>query len=147
MTTPTTHPPPDPTQGFSLLEVVMVLMLIGIMLVVAAPRWPDALLLDAQAQRLAQDIRYTQALTLNREQPHTLRWESGSRYTLVDAANQAVLPDPLPLEGVTMDPFSLSFTTPMGEPAAAYPPIHLSMGDASLTLVVTELTGTVRIQP
>lgn len=126
----------------------MVLMLVGIVLVVAAaPRWPDALLLDAQAERLAQDIRYAQALTLNRGQPHTLQWVSDNRYTLVDGTNQGIEPAPLPLEGVTMDPFSLSFTAPLGEPATAYPPIHLSMGSASLTLVVTELTGTVRIQP
>ncbi len=148
---PCPHPVVGPgwsSGGFSLLEVVIVLMLIAILLVVAEPRWPNALLLEAQAQRLAQDIRYTQALAMNpdRGQSYTIRG-SGRSYTIVDASNNPMPPDPPPLEGVTMDPFSFSFSTDMGKPAAAYPPLRLAMGGDTVTLTVTALTGTVVIQP
>ena len=133
--------------GFSLLELILVLMLMGILLVIAAPRWPEALLLAAQAERLAQDIRYAQALTMNREQSYTIRGLGGSAYTLEDDTGTPVLPEPEPLSGVTVEPFSFSFTTTLGAPNAAYTPIRLTMGSESLTLTVTALTGTVVIQP
>ena len=136
-----------PTSGFSLLELIMVLLLTAVLLIVAAPRWPGEVLLAAQAERLAQDIRYTQALTMNRAQRYTIRSVSGSSYSIVDANNSPVLPDPPSLEGVTMDPFSCSFTTPMGAPDLSCAPIHLAMGGESMALLVTDLTGTVVIQP
>ncbi|MBF0399757.1 MAG: prepilin-type N-terminal cleavage/methylation domain-containing protein [Magnetococcales bacterium] len=139
--------PSQSTAGFSLLELLLVLLLMAIVTGMAAPRWPGALLLSAQAERLAQDIRFAQALTLNQGQPHTLRAQGGSRYTLLDGNNQPLQTDPLSLDGVTIEPFSLSFVPPLAAPAASCPPIHLSMGGESVALMVSDLTGTVRIQP
>ncbi|MEO5363913.1 MAG: GspH/FimT family pseudopilin [Magnetococcus sp. DMHC-8] len=133
--------------GFSLLELVMVLLLMSMVLVVATPRWPTALLLGAQAERLAQDIRYTQALAMQRGQRFTIRRTGEATYTIVDDGNQPVTPAPPPLQGVAVDPFVLSFTAAMGEPEAAGPPIRLTMGEESVTLRVTARTGTVLLQP
>ncbi|MEO5340943.1 MAG: prepilin-type N-terminal cleavage/methylation domain-containing protein [Magnetococcus sp. MYC-9] len=136
-----------PVGGFSLLELLMVLMLIGIVLLFAAPQWPEPLLLEAQAQRLAQDIRYTQALTMNRDQRHTIFRLAANRYTIVDANGTPIVPEPAPLEGVSVEPFSFSFTPPMAAPAGSYPPVRLTLGGEALTLAVTDWTGTVLLQP
>lgn len=133
--------------GFTLLEGVIVILLLAILLIVATPRWPGGLLLEAQAERLAQDLRYAQALTLGREYPHTVHRVDSGHYRIVDANGVPLPMETSPLEGVTVEPFSISFIPPMGAPAADYPPIHLSMGDASLTLTVTPMTGTVLLQP
>ncbi|MEO5352831.1 MAG: prepilin-type N-terminal cleavage/methylation domain-containing protein [Magnetococcus sp. XQGC-1] len=138
---------PQPMGGFSLLEGVFVLMLLAILLTMATPRWPDAALLEAQAGRLAQDLRYAQALTMQREQPHTLQWTGSNTYRIADANGQPLPVEIPPLQGVQMEPFAISFTLPMGAPAAVYPPLRLSTGESTLTLTVTPLTGTIILQP
>ena len=144
---PPRQPPPLTMGGFSLLEGVVVLLLLAVLLTMATPRWPDAALLEAQAERLAQDLRYAQALTMQRDQPHTVQWLGSNTYRIVDANSQPLPIEIPPLSGVQMEPFALSFTPPMGAPAAAYPPIRLSTGENNLTLTVTPLTGTVILQP
>jgi type II secretory pathway pseudopilin PulG len=136
-----------PHAGLTLLEMVLSILLLAILLVVAAPQWPSGLLLAAQAEQLAQDIRYTQALAMQRQQAHTIQWSSRQHYTIRDAANLPIASQPPALaHGVEVDPFVCSFAATTGQPDAANR-IDLHLGEATLTVQISALTGAVMLQP
>ncbi|MBF0185272.1 MAG: prepilin-type N-terminal cleavage/methylation domain-containing protein [Magnetococcales bacterium] len=136
-----------PARGFTLLELLLTLMLSAILLLVAQPHWPNALLLSAQAEQLAQDIRYTQALAMQRQQTHTIQWLDHNRYTILDASNQAIGGQAEALSTETsMEPFRCSFAASTGIPNGASQ-IQLRSGSDTLLLQVSQLTGTVTILP
>lgn len=136
------------SKGFSLLELIMVLTLAGILLAVASPRWPESVFLSAQAEQLAQDIRYTQALAMGlKESTFIIQREAENSYEILDQNGDVLHAYPLVLEGVVISPFSVSFSYPMGFPGLADTTIHLSKGDESQDLTVVGLTGAVIIQP
>lgn len=56
-------------QGFTLVELVVAILLVAILAIAIYPRFSESpLTLDAQAQRLAGDIRYAQSLSMTRGQ-------------------------------------------------------------------------------
>lgn len=70
--------------GFTLLELIITLALIGILSAVAIARWPgDSVSLSSQIVRLAEDIRYTQALAMQRSQRTRINFAATS-YTISD---------------------------------------------------------------
>jgi prepilin-type N-terminal cleavage/methylation domain-containing protein len=114
--------------GFTLIEMVMVLILIGVLAVVFVPRAPSkgSLTFAGQAQQLASDIRYVQALSMTRGQRHCLNL-TGTGYSMttsncstsvgVEHPTGAVFP--ITLEGVTLSSnlsSSLVTFTGKGEP-------------------------------
>lgn len=135
-------------KGFSLLELVFVMTIMGVLVVVAAPRWPGHLFLQAQAQQLAQDIRYTQALAMNlKDGASSIRSENGNLYTILDQYGNVRYSASLALEGVVLSPFSVSFSSPMGEANQGDTTIRLSLGEAYLDVIVVALTGAVVFSP
>lgn len=82
-------------QGFTLVELVLVLLLTAILSVVAVNQWPGSdINLSAQADQLVGDIRYTQALAMNRGQRFRINFNS-SGYSITNAAGTAAVPHPL----------------------------------------------------
>lgn len=76
------------SRGFTLIEMVVVIVLSGIITVFVASRWSvDGMNVAAQATQLARDIEYTQALAMS---SHT-RWcrinFSTSRYSISNISN------------------------------------------------------------
>ena len=70
--------------GFSLIELVTIIVVISILMVVALINWPGKVLnLDAQAYQLASDIRYAQSLSMTRGQRFRISMIN-DRYTLLD---------------------------------------------------------------
>lgn len=125
----------------------MVLTLVAILAATVGTRWPGGLFLRAQAEQLAQDVRYTQALAMGRGESFTMRSMGGHRYGIFDVNGTPLPPYPLTLEGqeAVIDPFSITFDAPMGSPGPADQTISLSMGGENQDLIVTGITGWVRI--
>lgn len=140
-------------QGFSLLEVVIVLAILGILVVVAGPQWPGGVFIQAQAEQLAQDIRYTQALAMGLKADNmgngtfVIQRAAENSYKILDQNGNILLSYPLVWEGVTLSSFIISFSYPMGSPGLVDTAIHLAAGDEFRNLVVLGLTGAVIIQP
>jgi prepilin-type N-terminal cleavage/methylation domain-containing protein len=115
--------------GFTLIEMVVMLILIGILAVVFVPRAPSkgSLTFAGQAQQLASDIRYVQTLSMTRGQRHCLnltgngyRMTTSNCSTSVGVEHPTGAVFPITLEGVTLSwsglPGGLVTFTGKGEP-------------------------------
>ncbi|WP_130472690.1 prepilin-type N-terminal cleavage/methylation domain-containing protein [Candidatus Magnetaquicoccus inordinatus] len=133
--------------GFTLLELLLTLLLLAILAVIATPQWPSSLLLAAQAEQVAQDLRYTQALAMQRQQDYSIQSTNEHYYTIRAADNQTI-PEPPPdlSHGVAIDSFSCTFQASSGIPNTATQ-IHLHLAEQTVTLQVSALTGTVTLLP
>lgn len=69
--------------AFTLIELIVVVAIISILATIAVTRWPGSRInLNAQAQQLASDIRYTQTLSMSRAQDFQLNFLSSSSYSI-----------------------------------------------------------------
>jgi MSHA pilin protein MshC len=86
-------------KGFTLIELVMVLALIGIIAAFAAPRMGDVTgtKAGAFADKLRADVRYAQNLAMTRNQRHRVYFNNAPApnpgYAVTDSA-AAIVPDP-----------------------------------------------------
>lgn len=145
--------------GFTLFELVLVIILIGVLAAIAVPRFSltDSSV-HAQAAQIARDIRHVQMLAMS--QGRTLTFESlGGGYRCVDAGS-TVITDPASQQpfnftlsnGVTLSAGSLSFDS-LGRPVNAGTLLAAAVtfntsGDAqNATLSVSPVTGFVTVTP
>ena len=143
-------------QGFSLLELVIVLILTGILSVYAINRWPGSSInLSAQADQLVADIRYTQSLAMSRGQRYRINLNAAS-YSITNAAGTVAVPHPVNNSAVALFDTGITLTTTNsflvfdsnGIPytTTTSPGTPLA-GDAVITLTSSGLSRTVRISP
>jgi len=143
-------------QGFSLVELVTVLSLLAVLAAVAINRWPgSAINLAAQAEQLASDIRYAQALAMNRGQRYRINF-AADRYWLSDISGATALPNPasgadsvMLTGGITLSA-SDSFLVFDGNGApytTATTPGTALASDSVITLSVDGANQTVRVSP
>lgn len=145
--------------GFTLLELVMVMIIIGVLAAVAAPRWSlnDATV-HAQAAQVARDIRHVQMLAMS--QGRALTFQSlGNGYRCVDGGG-TVITDPAAQQpftvtlddGVGLSAGSVSFDS-LGRPVSGGNPIagataYTVAGAAqSAAITVSPVTGFVVVNP
>ena len=89
--------------GFTLIELVIVLAIIGGVAVIALPRWaPADTTVHAQAERLARDLRHAQAMAMNQARTLILDIQGASAYRVIDSAGMTVT-DP-----ATQQPFTVA---------------------------------------
>ncbi|MBU0455318.1 MAG: GspH/FimT family pseudopilin [Pseudomonadota bacterium] len=87
--------------GFSFIELVIVVAIIGILSVVAILNWPsNTVLLDAQTAVVAHDIRYAQSLSMAKNQRFRFVRISSSSYQIQDSSGT---PQYLPAGGTTVN--------------------------------------------
>lgn len=88
--------------GFSLVELILVIAILSILAVPIYFRWSGSFMtLTSQAQILANNLRYTQNLSMAQHQRFSLVRLSATSYQIQDAAGQAVR-NPLDSEIVTL---------------------------------------------
>jgi len=82
---------PNPSAGFTLIEVLMVLGIIGVIAAMAMPRWTRSVAryeADAAARRLAADLAWAQSLARNTSSSLTVHVSlTDSTYQLVGVAD------------------------------------------------------------
>ncbi|MBF0136340.1 MAG: type II secretion system protein [Magnetococcales bacterium] len=130
--------------GFTLIELIMVIVMIGILAVYAAAKSPGNIMeLRSKSDQLAMDIRQTQALAMSNT-------GSGDYTILRTATDTYEIRDPLgttlstaTLSGVTLSNFTVTFGG-RGEPTTGTTTITLTMGTSTATVEVVATTGLVR---
>lgn len=146
-------------QGFSLIELVAVLIIIGVLSATAFMRWtPGTPSLGAQADQLSRVIRHAQSLAM--AQGRSLRFDvtSSTTYAITDGA--AVITDPRGANqnytldnGVTLAGNDIDFDS-LGRPITAADTLisapqswSLSASGSTLNVTLQPLTGFTSVAP
>ena len=157
----------DVLKGFTLIELVMVLILISILAVFASINWPGrSINLAAQAEQLVNDIRYAQTLGMTKGQRYRWVKTSATSYQITNNSGTAII---MPSGGTTITlGTGISFgtlinlpnnliafdgqgipyidTATPGTALAANASIPLTADGQTKTIVVSPQTGRVIIQ-
>ena len=143
----------EAASGFTLIEVIMVIMIIGILATTFAYRYPadPTAALNIAADQLRADIRYVQAKTMGTGRQQSIRLSVGSnqyslyREPMPQELESKRLPDGVTISGTTLPNPTLTFNTlgePMGLSANATITLAWSTG-VTRVLTVYAITGKV----
>ena len=129
--------------GFTIIEIIVVLVIAGVLAAIAAPKFTDLFsnspfTMDAAANMIESDIRYVQELAMATHQDRTIVFSQGSTsYLLPDSS------EPRDLQGVTLgNNLTVTFNS-FGEPIAGG---GQSLSVGTKTVTITNYTGKVVVQ-
>lgn len=100
--------------GFTALELMLVVVMVGLLAVFAAPRifTTSSITLPASAAQLAASIRYTQSLAMSRGQRYRINFTAGS-YQITDGGGAPIVqPLTASTAAVSLAPATLSGFNP-----------------------------------
>ncbi len=131
--------------GFSLIELVMVIVLIGIVMAVAVPklRKTSDFSLEGSASMIVADIRHAQELAMaTHDDKNVVFTLNGASYTVETGSDGVFRTVDLP-SGVTITSADVTFTfNPLGEPTVGGgSSVTISADSNSKTVTVTNYTG------
>jgi prepilin-type N-terminal cleavage/methylation domain-containing protein len=150
--------------GFSLLELVLVLAIVGILAVFVMPRLTttQSITVAAVTSRLVANIRYTQSLAMSRGQRYRINF-AGNAYQITDMGGAAIVqPLTASTAAISVSPANLSGYNPplaasyvafdgKGVPyvgattaLAATATITVTLGSDAGSIVIAPETGHVR---
>ena len=135
--------------GFTLIELIMVIVIIGILAVVAIQKYPTTeISLATAADMIRSDIRSVQALAMAQYASKTLTFNSSTEYefpAIGEVGNKTRNFADIFEGGISLSayPASISFNS-LGEPTAAQDDsITITTGSTIKTLTVLQYTGRV----
>ncbi|MBF0340942.1 MAG: type II secretion system protein [Magnetococcales bacterium] len=127
--------------GYSLIELVVVMSIVGIIAVYAGAKWQGDLTLYSKADELVNDIREAQALAMtNTPGQYTIRTVASDSYRILDSLAQPVDPQPKVLDGVSISAFAITFNS-RGDPGPVTVNIQLAKEGQTVTVRVVGNTG------
>jgi prepilin-type N-terminal cleavage/methylation domain-containing protein len=139
-------------KGFTVAEIMIVIVIIGILLVITLPRMGggdffDRLRLRTTAHQIASDIRYTRRLSIAQE-AHTIRFNFGQStymiYPTASSQDQIIKTIPAEVRGSGQNRFSFGR---LGEPTrGGGRTVTLTTGGHQRTITVEAVSGVVSIQ-
>jgi prepilin-type N-terminal cleavage/methylation domain-containing protein len=127
--------------GFTLIELILVMVLAGILIVVATARWPGTeITLQSSVDQLAADLDLARSLAISRGKSITIQSTADS-YTITDSANTVLYPASR-LAGVAMDSFTIVFDR-YGNPGPTDTSIGLAINGTRMSLTIVSESGVV----
>jgi len=152
--------------GFTVVELIVVIVLISIMAAIAVPRWATSPNLDAQTQQLLSDLRYTQMLAITHGQRFRVNFTLPSSYDTTNLSgtpvanistggNTITLRSGITISSLTNLPNDLVAFDERGIPytdsgatvaLAANATITLSYNGMTRSIVITQQTGSMVAQ-
>jgi len=135
------------TKGFTLIEMISVILIVGILGAVAVPMFSTATIDISMAGNTIQgDIQYTQELAMTRNQNVSIILNTGTTYD-VPTDPGGVYP-----QETRKFPSGISITTGgtiefngFGEKVGGTQAIILSSGEGTVTITVEQITGRVSV--
>jgi type II secretory pathway pseudopilin PulG len=153
--------------GFTLIELVSIIVILSILSVTAFFAWPGTSInLGAEAQQVANDLRYTQALAMTKGQRYRFVITSSTTYQIANSSGTAILNargttsttlftglsfgtlTNLPNSLVVFNGNGIPYTT-TGSPGtalAATASIPITGGSSTKTITITPSTGRILVQ-
>ena len=128
------------SRGFTMVEIIMVVVLIGILAVSVVPKFVDtsAISLQGGAAMVLADIRYTQELAMSTHAPKTITFTtSDTFYTVVSQTMN------LPSRVSISNGATFTFNS-LGEPTTGGgSSVEIQAGSSTKTITVENYTGRV----
>ena len=126
------------SQGFTIIELIMVVVLIGILAVSVVPKFMDtsAISLQGGAAMVVADIRYTQELAMGTHAPKTITFTTSDTFYTVNSQTMN-LPSRVSISsGATFTFNSLGEPTTGGGSS-----VEIQAGSSTKTITVESYTG------
>jgi prepilin-type N-terminal cleavage/methylation domain-containing protein len=131
--------------GFTLVELVTVIAILGVISATVVMKWPTGMNLATSSQQLIQDLRYTQSLAMNRGSGYKLVWVDQNTYRILTPASAELTR--ADVSGVTLTSnypgVSVTFNG-LGQPTGGSVTMTLYDGSGSQTVTVSAETGMVQ---
>jgi len=128
------------SRGFTIVEIIMVVVLIGILAVSVVPKLVDtsAISLQGGAAMVRADIRYTQELAMSTHSPKTITFTTSDTFYTVNSQTMN-----LPSRVSISSGATFTFNS-LGEPTAGGgSSVEIQAGSSTKTITVESYTGRV----
>ena len=128
------------SRGFTIIELIMVVVLIGILAVSIVPKFTDtsAISLQGGAAMVRADIRYTQELAMSTHAPKTITFTTSDTFYTVNSQTMN-----LPSRVSISNGATFTFNS-LGEPTAGGgSSVEILAGSSTKTITVDSYTGRV----
>ena len=136
-------------KGFSIIELIIVVVIAGIMMAVAIPKLANSNIdLYSVAGQVKSDIRYTQELAMSKYAIRKIVFDGGyDTYAIKDSLDQTIESKELPKRSKATFNTTISFTfNSSGEPIGGGGTLTISSGGSNKQIMVSSITGRATVQ-